>query len=42
MFKPLCDWREIARDVHGRVLDYGRFLQERALVAGLCRFLARA
>ena len=28
MFKPLADWREVARDVRGRSLDCGHFLPE--------------
>jgi haloacetate dehalogenase len=28
MFKPLADWREVARDVRGRALDCGHFLPE--------------
>lgn len=30
MFKPLRDWREVARDVRGRALDCGHFLPEEA------------
>jgi haloacetate dehalogenase len=44
MFKPLRDWREVARGVRGRVLDYGHLLPEEALEAklrDLRRFLAR-
>ena len=42
--KPLRDWREVARDVRGRVLDYGHFLLAQApeaVLRGLRRFLAR-
>ena len=28
MFKPLSDWREVAKDVRGRALDCGHFLPE--------------
>jgi hypothetical protein len=44
MFKPLCDWREFARDRRGRVLDYSHFLLEQApqaVLRDLRRFLAR-
>jgi haloacetate dehalogenase len=44
VFKPLCDWREVARDVRGRVLECGHFLPEdapRAVLRDLRRFLAR-
>jgi haloacetate dehalogenase len=44
MLKPLRDWREVARDVHGRTLDYGHFLPEEApqtVLRDLRRFLAR-
>ena len=30
MFRPLSDWREVARDVRGRSLDCGHFLPEEA------------
>jgi haloacetate dehalogenase len=30
MFRPLRDWREVARDVRGRALDCGHFLPEEA------------
>jgi haloacetate dehalogenase len=44
MFKPLRDWREVARDVRGRALDCGHFLPEEkpaAVLTELRRFLAR-
>jgi haloacetate dehalogenase len=44
MFRPLADWREVARDVRGRALDCGHFLPEerpREVLAELRRFLAR-
>ena len=44
MFKPLSDWREVAKDVRGRALDCGHFLPEEAPAAvlrELRRFLAR-
>lgn len=43
MFKPLSDWREVARDVRGRALDCGHFLPEEApaqTLAELRRFIA--
>jgi haloacetate dehalogenase len=44
MFKPLADWREVARDVRGRSLDCGHFLPEEKpeeVLAELRRFLAK-
>ncbi len=44
MFKPLRDWREVARDVRGRALDCGHFLPEEApqeTLREIRRFLAR-
>jgi haloacetate dehalogenase len=44
MFKPLADWREVAKDVRGRALDCGHFLPEetpREVLRELRRFLAR-
>ena len=44
MFKPLSDWREVAKDVRGRSLDCGHFLPEEApeaVLRELRRFLAR-
>jgi len=44
MFRPLSDWREVARDVRGRSLDCGHFLPEekpQEVLAELRRFLAR-
>ena len=43
MFKPLADWREVARDVRGRALDCGHFLPEEKpdeVLRELRRFLA--
>ncbi len=43
MFKPLRDWREVARDVRGRALECGHFLPEeapQAVLRELRRFLA--
>ena len=43
MFKPLSDWREVARDVRGRSLDCGHFLPEEKpaeVLRELRRFLA--
>jgi haloacetate dehalogenase len=45
MFKPLADWREVAKDVRGRALDCGHFLPEEKpqdVLRELRRFLARA
>jgi len=45
MFKPLSDWREVAREVRGRALDCGHFLPEEApadVLRELRRFLARS
>jgi len=42
-FKPLADWREVARDVRGRALDCGHFLPEERpedVLRELRRFLA--
>jgi haloacetate dehalogenase len=44
MFRPLSDWREVARDVRGRALDCGHFLPEEKpveVLTELRRFLAR-
>jgi len=44
MFRPLADWREVARDVRGRALDCGHFLPEEKpveVLTELRRFLAR-
>ena len=44
MFKPLSDWREVARDVRGRAIDCGHFLPEEKpveVLTELRRFLAR-
>jgi haloacetate dehalogenase len=44
MFKPLSDWREVARDVRGRALDCGHFLPEEKpedILRELRRFLPR-
>jgi haloacetate dehalogenase len=44
MFKPLRDWREVARDVRGRALDCGHFLPEEKpddVLREVRRFLAR-
>jgi haloacetate dehalogenase len=44
MFRPLADWREVARDVRGRALECGHFLPEEKpteVLAELRRFLAR-
>jgi haloacetate dehalogenase len=44
MFKPLSDWREVAKDVRGRALDCGHFLPEEKpedVLRELRRFLAR-
>jgi haloacetate dehalogenase len=44
MFKPLADWREVARDVRGRALDCGHFLPEEKpddVLSELRRFLGR-
>lgn len=43
MFRPLSDWREVARDVRGRSLDCGHFLPEEKpedVLRELRRFLA--
>ena len=43
MFKPLSDWREVAKDVRGRSLDCGHFLPEERpaeVLRELRRFLA--
>jgi haloacetate dehalogenase len=43
MFRPLSDWREVARDVRGRSLDCGHFLPEEKpddVLGELRRFLA--
>ncbi len=43
MFRPLSDWREVARDVRGRALDCGHFLPEERpaeVLRELRRFLA--
>ena len=43
MFRPLSDWREVARDVRGRSLDCGHFLPEERpddVLGELRRFLA--
>jgi haloacetate dehalogenase len=45
MFKPLSDWREVARDVRGRSLDCGHFLPEEKpedVLRELRAFLARS
>jgi haloacetate dehalogenase len=44
MFKPLSDWREVAKDVRGRALDCGHFLPEEKpddVLRELRSFLAR-
>ena len=44
LYKPLRDWREVARDVRGRVLECGRFLPEvapKTVLRDLRRFLDR-
>ena len=44
MFRPLRDWREVARDVRGHALDCGHFLPEEKpveVLRELRRFLAR-
>ena len=44
MFRPLSDWREVARDVRGRAIDCGHFLPEEKpveVLTELRRFLAR-
>lgn len=44
MFKPLRDWREVARKVRGRALDHGHFLPEetpKAMLRAMRRFPAR-
>jgi haloacetate dehalogenase len=44
MFKPLSDWREVAKDVRGRALDCGHFLPEEKpqdVLRELRGFLAR-
>ena len=44
MFRPLADWREVARDVRGRALPCGHFLPEEAprqTLREIARFLRR-